>query len=323
MQNIKPINYIKIAVANAYGLDKSTWNKRINFVNEMFNTNTVDECIACADEPVLMQKALNAYDDAINGIPTGFMANLDATASGLQIMACLIGCKKTAEATNLIFNGKRNNAYQYIADEMGSTLAITKKPTMTYFYGSKAEPKKAFGEDIDLFINALKEKLPGAYEVMEDNQSCWNPEAYEYEWTLPDGHTSIIKVMKTIQNKIEVDELDHATFTYQHEINEPMKKGVSLAANIIQSIDAYIARQMVSMAQEQGFELLTIHDSFWASPNHMQKVRQNYLNILMNIADSNLLQDILRQITNNPKLEYIKYCDNLSDYMKDSEYSLS
>lgn len=325
MQQLTPLEYIKISVANSYGLNKKTWNERLAWFDRflLIPDGVKADVISEAKEPILMQKALHAYHDALSGTPTGFIMDLDATASGIQVMACLIGCKTTATAVNLIDNGKRNNVYNAIAEEMGTTVDICKKPTMTYFYGSKAQPKEAFGDDIDNFIDSVERILPGAVEVMEDVQSCWQNSALVHQWYLPDGHLASVKNMVAVDKVIEIDELNHATFTHRLYENVAQKNGISLIANIVHSIDGYIVREMYRMAKAQGFELLTIHDSFWCSPNHMQQVRENYLDILIQITNSNLLQSILRQVTGNPKLIFDKYSNNLGKYMRTAEYALS
>ena len=87
-------------------------------------------------------------------------------------------------------------------------------------------------------------------------------------------------------------------------------------------IDGYVVREMVRRAHAQGFEILTIHDSFWCHPNYVQNMRQNYLDILIEIADSDLLSDILSEITGEP-IKVIKRSNNLAQLMKDAEYALS
>lgn len=67
--------------------------------------------------------------------------------------------------------------------------------------------------------------------------------------------------MEPVSKKIEIDEMDHATFTHRVYVNMAMPTGISLAANIIQSIDAYIAREMIRRSHNQGFEMLAIHDN--------------------------------------------------------------
>lgn len=79
---------------------------------------------------------------------------------------------------------------------------------------------------------------------------------------------------------------------------------------------------MVRRAHVQGFEILTIHDSFWCLPNHVQKMRQNYLDILIEIADSDLLSNILSEIVGEP-IEVIKRSNDLAQAMQTAEYALS
>ena len=88
-------------------------------------------------------------------------------------------------------------------------------------------------------------------------------------------------------------------------------------------IDSYICREMIRMAYKQGFDLLTIHDAFFASPNHMNEVRQNYLDILIRISKMDLLQSILREITKIPTLVHTKCSNDLHLKMVDAEYALS
>ena len=60
-----------------------------------------------------------------------------------------------------------------------------------------------------------------------------------------------------------------------------------------------------------------------ASPNHMNKVRQNYVEILAELASMNLLQDILREVSGNFSLVYKKYSHDLSNDILNAEYALS
>ena len=330
MQTFTGIEYIKIDIANQFGFDKLRWDERIQWATTM--DSCLEDIVEDAKDPILYAKAVMTLRDAQRRIPTGYMIGLDATASGLQIMACLIGCHKTAANVNLINTGYREDVYQKVADVMTKLTTNTyekdqvKYPVMTTFYGSKKQPKDLFGDkspELHAFIETLNEELTGAMECMEDMQGCWQPEALEHQWTLPDGHVACVKVEQPVDRKIEIDEYNHATFTFRSYENIPAPKGLSLAANIIHSIDGYIVREMVRKADKQGFYMLHIHDSFWASPNHMNKVRQNYLDILMEITDSDLLEHILREITGNNELKFIKLSDNLCANIQDAEYALS
>jgi len=327
MIQLTGLEYLEIDIANNYGngLDKKTWSERLAWVR----SGTIKTDQADADEPELLAKAMNAYQDAKENRPSGHLMGLDATASGIQLLACLSGCHKTAAKVNLINTGKREDVYESTAEHMSNLCGheisrkMIKHPIMTYFYNSKAEPKAVFGEDtpeLDAFYQTLKDDLPGACEAMEDIQSCWNPNAPYHEWYMPDGHYVRCDVMVPVKKKIEVAELDKATFTYQMDVIGTSKYGVSLPANVTHSVDAYVCREMVRRCR---FNLLTIHDNFLAHPNNMQAVRQTYLDILIEIAESDLLQSILRQITGNTSLTVQKLSNDLGKAMKDAEYALS
>jgi DNA-directed RNA polymerase len=331
MDKFTGIEYIKIAVANAYGKDKELWKERIAWF-DLYTPSELELLITYADEPLLMQKGLNAYSDALQGIPTGYIMGLDATTSGIQVMGALIGCIETMENTNLVNQKVRRDLYTKIVDIMNQSIeppvtrAMVKDPVMHHYYGGMKTAKRVFKKDVptlEAFYNALSTGLTGAEEVMVDIQSCWQPNALVHQWTLPDGHVARVKVLNKVDKKIEIDELDHATFTHRAIINEAMDLGLSLCANVTHSFDGYIVREMTRRAIAQGFEILHIHDSFWASPNHMNEVRQNYVNILAELHESNALEPILAEITNEPYSKYQQYSNKLGDVIRESNYALS
>lgn len=321
------IDYLKIDIANHYGLDKLTWDARIAWADSQA---CLMDAADSASSPVRYRKAVRALEDAYNKVPTGHLMGLDATASGIQIMACLIGCKTTAAAVNLVNTGKREDVYQSIANAMtkigimGLTKEVVKRPIMTYMYGSRAQPESVFGrgtEELDAFYSALHTTLPGAVEVMNTIQACWQDDALEHAWTLPDGHRAIVKVVAPVDKKITVDELG-SSFTHRIYENTTVSNGLGLAANIVQSIDAWIVREMVRSSAELGYDLLTIHDDFLALPHYMNDVRICYTAILATLADMPLLEDILNEITGT-KEKFVKKSNNLSEEIIKSEYALS
>jgi len=76
------------------------------------------------------------------------------------------------------------------------------------------------------------------------------------------------------------------------------------------------------MESYKAFDVLAIFDSFWASPNNMNEIRQNYLNIMMEIADSNMLKDILDEIEGGDS-GFKGVGPSISSKMIDAEYALS
>jgi hypothetical protein len=221
---------------------------------------------------------------------------------------------------------------------------------------------------------------------------------------MPDGFDARVKVMTKKEVRIEIDELGHATMSYEYYENEGTKKGISLAANVVHSIDAYIMRSMHrrcnynhevmeqasllieaemlrrilggeeveildvegkvsyyidqyersgmadvviapwldslnvvglskehleklaevinSMLEYQPFELVGIHDAFLTHANNCNYLRQQYINILAELADSNIMSDIMSQLLGEPVV-YQKLSNNLSVLIKESNYGLS
>ena len=323
---ITNIDNIKIAVANHAGHDKMTWQGRIDWFNQQLSFD-----VDAFDEPILGDKALRAYSDAKNGYKTGYVMSIDATASGLQIMAALSGCKDTARVCNMLNTGNREDVYQMIADKMNSRLngkygvsrKDVKKPCMTHFYNSVATPEKMFNEiQLEAFYSTLDGLMPGAMAVMETVNEFWQYGSDVHQWSLPDGHVARIPVTEMADTRIEVDELNHRTFTYRYEKQQPSKNFRSLVANIVHSVDGYVAREMVRKCHGMGIELVHIHDCFVFSPDYLQAISQAYREVLADIADSNLLSDILSEICG----QYIpvsKISTDLSIDILNSEYMLS
>ena len=330
MQTFTGSEYVKIDVASQFGLDKKTWNERLDWFED--NEGHLMDMRETAKNPLLYTKAVNAWDDTKKGKETGYIMSLDATASGLQIMSCLIGCKRTAWNVNLINSGKRMNPYGMAADEMSKFNSVNvtsddvKYPLMTVFYGSRAKPKQLFGEDtpeLKAFYVILDREFPGAMRMMQGMLSLWDTSRLVNQWRLPDGHTAYVRVMGKVDKRIEVDEFDHASFTYRTTINTPVDFSLAIPANIVQSIDGYIVRQMLRGAKKRGFQLATIHDSFWSHPNHMNTVRKLYVETMADLAESNIMQDILMDLRPERKIQFNKISNDLGAYIRESDYALS
>lgn len=329
MQKFTGLEYIFIALANAMGMDGLEWAPRIALGKQI--VAAPQDYLHNAEKPLLMHKALYAYEDAMAGRATGFQSSLDATSSGLQIMAAASGCHVTAANVNLINTGKREAAYAKVATTMSAvtgntyTKADVKDPVMTRYYGSKADPKRVFGDGTETlahFYEVLAKEFPGAEMVMSHIGAAWNSKATAHTWKNLDGHVSYVPVCESVTREIFVDELGGASFEHTANVYGPTFSGTSLQANVIHSIDAYVVREMYRRATAQGFEIMANHDAFHASPNNMNEVRQNYNDILAEIAESNILSRILRELL-GVRVNFPKMSHNLSKYIRDADYALS
>ena len=325
-QVVTNLDNLKIAIAGHAGHDKLTWSERTNWFNQQLNFD-----IDTFDEPILGSKAIQAYLDSKKGIATGYTMSIDATASGLQVMSALSGCKVTAKACNMVNTGNREDIYQFVTDKMNKLLkpvdqvtrSDVKKPVMTTFYNSEANPKETFTEpQLEAFYASLDDTLPGALDVMDAINEFWDFDSDVHMWTLPDGHVAKVPVTEMTNIRIEVDELNHRTFTYRYNKQQPSENYRSLVANIVHSVDGYVAREMVRRCHSMKIELVHIHDCFVFSPDYLQIVCQTYREILAEIANRDLLSDILSEIAG----KYVPVTKHSTDLDKDilnSEYMLS
>ena len=330
-QQFTGLEAIKIMCANHYGLDKETFQHRIKWFDENKKRMVFEGEIITpieAEKPILMAKALSAYHDAVNGIPSGYMCELDATASGIQIMAALSGCVNTAYEVNMINPDERVDLYNNVAASMTERIderverSDVKKPVMTHYYNSKETPKLYLNtKKLQAFYKVLEGKFTGAEEVMQAINNCWNPSALAHTWTLPDGHVAHCKTMTYKKGETYIPEYD-IDLEYVYWVNEGNHNFRSLAPNVIHSIDGYVARQMVRRAADRGFELVHIHDCFMFHPNYFNDVTEMYRQILAGIAEWNLLANILSELQGK-KISITKSSEFLPAYIRDSQYMLS
>lgn len=256
MQEFTGYQYIKIDIANHYGLDKKLFEDRILWVED--HMHELEALVEDADARPLYLAAVMALRDAQMGVSSGHLVGFDACSSGIQIMGTLMGCPVTCKSTGLIDPKVRADIYTKVNDVMNVKLnqigikisshrKDIKQAVMTHFYGSTGKPKEIFGEDtveLDTFYETQAEVAPGAVTCMEMLLGSWQPFALSHDWALPDGFKVKCKVMVPVDVKIEVDELNHATFTHRFYENEGTESGLSIAANIVHSIDGMIVREM-------------------------------------------------------------------------------
>lgn len=251
--------YLCIDVANNHfsGLDKKTFETRIDWVQSHIST-LEDEAHGeeTWKERPLYIKAVSALRKAQRGEPTGHLVGFDAVCSGMQIMSALTGCRNGARATGLVDQDRRADAYTDCTNLMSQILGKTitgarkkvKAAVMTSLYGSKAEPKKEFGEgtdELNAFYEAMMQLCPGPVKLLDSLLKSWNAYSLTHHWQLPDGYDAVVKVMEPNETRIEVEELDRMSFTYMFFENKGKKRDVKNAANVIHSIDAYVLRSLV------------------------------------------------------------------------------
>ena len=256
MQTFTGWQYLLIDVANQWGLDKELFETRIAWAEQNLPQleSLADDRGHWKERPLYL-KACMAIRDAQRGYKSGHMVGFDSVNSGMQIMSVLTGCKSGAEATGLVNPNERADAYtkltkimsQILGYDYSSERSKVKDACMTSLYGSKKQPVNLFGEntpEYDAFIKAMIQMAPGACELLGDLIDSWQAAAKDHSWSLPDGYEAFVRVMVKKTERINIDELQ-SSFTYTYYENEGTNKGLSNAANVIHSVDAYILRSLI------------------------------------------------------------------------------
>lgn len=407
MQEFTGLEYLKIDIANSFGLDKLNWNDRIHWFDQ--HEPLLETLTKQAKEPAQFMAGTLAWRKTQRGEATGYLCGLDATASGLQLLAVLSGCQLSAAICNLIDTGRREDAYVIVHEELCRILGVdptqfviprkdSKQALMTHLYGSKAVPKRVFGEDtpeLRAFYQAIDNLLPGANQLNHDLLGLWNSEAYAHSWTLPDGFDAVIKVMDTIEHHVA---FMGRAFAVNERVNRPMESGLSLGANIVHSIDGMVVREMgrrcnydwdhvhalshlffqgardlgcstmrkkdlsllrilalhdntgfmsavifeyldkdnaghlsikaksdlcalIDKLPNRSFDLICIHDCFKFHANYGNDVRSQYIEIMAELADSQILSSIASEISGK-QIPVNKLSSGLSHKIYNSEYAI-
>lgn len=407
-----PFQYLLIAIANAAGEDKLLFEDRIEWV--LRNAKNLHKMVNQVDEKPLFLRGLQELDNIRKGINTGFMVGLDGTASGLQCLASLSGCIKTATNVGLVDPNKRCDVYTQSVEEMnyylhpsnhiqlkgganydGLTRDDVKSALMTHYYGSRAEPRKVFGDgtpELKAFYRALLKMNVGAEDLMQDFMNCIDNRPVmeggriSYGWDMPDGFQVRCNVIAKRDVKVEIDELDNgngnkATITHQQQFVGTNEHFVAIPANGTHSVDSLLVREMhrrmnhdkeklakakvlvegakitdtsnfvsLRMADwmlegrtdftesqagqlNQLIEMVTqfdkapmasIHDEFKTYPANCGQMRYHYREILAEIADSELVTHMLRDMYQDQTLQFTKHSEGneLSSLIRKSKYAI-
>lgn len=250
MHKFTPEQYLKIDIANSFGLDKKTWQERIDWFD--VNESRLESLVEKADEPACFYAGMRAWYKHQSGMPIGYAIGLDATSSGIQIFSVLTRDKKAAKLCNVIPRNDsvehRENIYNTIYEMLGLECidkTAVKKAIMTSFYGSLAKPMEVFDDKLNIFKKTMQTEMPMAWALNNYCLSIWNSNALNYSWTMPDGFDVFCEVENTQQEEFIFNE---ESYSIDIKVNAPKKKGRFLGANLAHSCDALIVREITRMA---------------------------------------------------------------------------
>ena len=273
MQKFTGKQYLKIDIASNFGLDKEDWDVRL----EWFETHK-DHLLGMldqADNPALFYAGVLAWEEVEQHKAIGYPISLDATASGLQILACITGDRSAAELCNVVNIGHRADAYtkmyQAMLEKVGEQGKVTrdmvKQAVMTAFYASESIPKKVFGQGPMLarFYETVAEKAPAAWDLNQTYKAMWDPTIDTYRWVLPDNFHAVIKIMNTVVTDVMFLGRHYDVVT---KVHAPTEEGRSLSANTTHSIDGMIVREMSRRCNYDPKRVAAVRDAIENCESH-------------------------------------------------------
>ena len=248
-QSFTAAEYLKIDVANNFGLDHENWDVRLAWFDN--NEHQLRDIVRHADCHALYQAGVQAWEDYKAGKPIGYAVSLDATSSGIQLLSCLVSDPQAASLCNVIDTGNREDAYLLLYHAMvkriGEAAKIERKATklaiMAAFYTSRNEPRRVFGDGplLEAFYDTVREEAPGAWELNETFLAIWDNTKDLYSWVLPDNFHVHVKVMGT--NRETVNFLNRP-YEVSYSSQQPVERGRFLGAHTAHCCDALVVREL-------------------------------------------------------------------------------
>jgi DNA-directed RNA polymerase len=316
-------DWLAFQVATSYGLDKATMRERQEWVQNNLDLisrvafdpiGTLPEWEA-ADEPWTFLAACDEYyhcaikcDRSTTNLPVA----VDATCSGLQILAGLCRCASTAKLVNVLPSEKPQDAYQVIAEEAKPHVPehlrphmdrkTTKRTVMTVPYNAKPFSNRGYirealkekgveveKEDLSAVVKAVRDAMnkivPGPMRVMKWIESevaaAIDRGAVELSWVTPSGFVVTQKLMKKEIKRVELKLLGncklHVANGDTDEVDKNHHKNAT-APNLIHSLDASLLHLS---ALRFNAPISLIHDSVLCRANDMsllsEIVRETYM----------------------------------------------
>lgn len=331
--------WLSFACATTAGLDKETmedrhkWTKENHWLIEAVATDPIGNLSTweSMSEPWQFLAAADEYyhtcilcDRNYTNLPVA----VDATCSGLQILAGLARDASTAKLVNVLPSDKPQDAYKVIAEEAKPNIPdsikphcdrkMTKRTVMTVPYNAKPysnrgyirEALKAKGieiekDDLTATVKAVREAMnvivPGPMRVMKwiesEVSNAIDRGLNELKWTTPSGFVVTQKLMKKQIQRIELQLLGNCNIFVatgdKDKVDKSHHKNAT-APNLIHSLDASL---LCLSAIRFNAPLALIHDSVLCRATDLSTlstlVRETYMHLF---AEHDYLKSWAKQI---------------------------
>jgi DNA-directed RNA polymerase len=337
---------------NGYGLDKATMSERMEWTlnNHDLITRIAQDPIGnlseweSADSPWTFLAACDEYYHCVIKCDrhyTNLPVAVDATCSGLQILAGLARDANTAKLVNVLPSDRPQDAYKVIAEEAKPHVPIhlqqhmdrktTKRTVMTVPYNAKPYSNRGYirealaeknveidKDDLTQVVKAVRDAMnvvvPGPMRVMKWIESevaaAVDRGCDELTWVTPSGFVVTQKLMKKNIKRIELQLLGsckvHVADGDTEQVDKNHHKNAT-APNLIHSLDSCI---LVLSTLRFDAPIALIHDSVLCRATDMptlnRLVRETYMYLF---AEHDYLTDWASQIgaeTKPPIIDTLK-----------------
>ena len=331
--------WLAFQCATTFGLDKATMRERLDWTEANLDrikrvaTDPIGNLSdwADADEPWTFLAACDEYYHCViecDRSHTSLPVAVDATCSGLQILAGLAKDASTARLVNVLPSDRPQDAYKVIAEvaEPHCPAVIrphmdrktTKRTVMTVPYNAKPFSNRGYirealkekgveveKDDLTATVKAVRNAMgvvvPGPMAVMKWIESevaaAIKRGATELTWVTPSGFVVTQRLMKKVVERIELELLGTVKLqvaTHDSDTVDIAHHKNATAPNLIHSLDASLLHLT---ALRFRAPLALIHDSVLARAVDMGQlsdlVRQTYMELF---ADRTYLKEWAEQI---------------------------
>lgn len=330
--------WLAFQVATTYGLDKATMQERQDWVlqnQSLISRVAVDPLVhlgewEAADEPWQFLAACEEYNACVIECTrswTNLPVAIDATCSGLQILAGMARDYSTARYVNVIPGDQPQDAYKAVAERAKQHLPrhlaalldrkVTKRTCLTIPYNATKHSNRAYirdalkeknaeftPEELTLIVNAVREAMceifPGPMRVMDwikqEVGAAFKRGVDHLIWETPSGFVVKQNRRKRKVSTIKLQILGRCevNLTTGHEGPDIAGHKSSTAPNLIHSLDASILHRAFL---KFNAPFTVIHDSVLCRATDMgtlnHVVRETYCEIF---STSNPLVDFAEAI---------------------------
>ena len=318
-------DWLAFQVATTYGKDKDTIQDRIEWAlsNHSLITSIATDPLGylheweVADEPWTFLAACDEYYHCIikcDRHHTNLPVAVDATCSGLQILAGLARDASTAALVNVLPSDKPQDAYKVIAEQAKPHVPecirshmdrkVTKRTVMTVPYNAKPFSNRGYirealkekgveveKDDLTATVKAVRDAMdvivPGPMRVMkwieQEVAKAIDRGAASLQWVTPSGFTVNQKLMKPMVQTIELQLLGRCKVRVATDEGDKVDKNHhknATAPNLIHSLDASLLHLS---ALRFNAPISLIHDSVLCRATDMSVlstiVRETYMHL--------------------------------------------